>query len=161
MTKVLPIRMEMQFRRERKKNFWKRREPCIMNFPKRQENSLILWWNTVCLIWKEGRENSRVATVTLWKNIRHRSFLQTLMEPMQMSMSLPTKQDMPLKHTQRHAIFRYYRRHTVPQRSMRSIQWRWNISHCRGCICSSEKMQKNRKKHTCGIRWKQCHTWHA
>ena len=79
----------------------------------------------------------------------------------QMSMSLPMKQDMPLKHTQRHAIFRYYRRHTVPQRLMRSIQWRWNISHCRGCICSSEKMQKNRKKHTCGIRWKQCHTWHA
>lgn len=39
---VLPIRMEMQFRRERKKNFWKRREPCIMSFPKRQESSLIL-----------------------------------------------------------------------------------------------------------------------
>lgn len=115
-----------------------------------------------CLFDLEGRQGKQQGGYCdFMEEYKAPFILQTLMEPMQMSMSLPTKQDMPLKHTQRHAIFRYYRRHTVPQRSMRSIQWRWNISHCRGCICSSEKMQKNRKKHTCGIRWKQCHTWHA
>lgn len=53
---------EMRFRKERRRNWLRRRRRCTMSCRKRRVSSLILWWSMSCLTWRRSRENRQAVT---------------------------------------------------------------------------------------------------